>query len=121
MIWWVSYDMENETSIRVTERIHGPQDFSDKKKILKRIIDQIYDLDGEFMNMFLDIITSEKQKGEIIKAIGNANTQFKEENYLMLENLEKRADDLVYELQYQVNNMNLQSMTVTYIESVSQP
>ncbi|MBA4538671.1 hypothetical protein H1Z61_16455 [Bacillus aquiflavi] len=110
--------MDNERSIKVTERIFELQNFDHKKPILNYYVDYFFQVDSQFFTLFHNLIINEQQKGEIVEAMKEESLNFAKENILLLNHLESRVDELVRELESQINEMNLQDMTITYKEHV---
>lgn len=112
--------MDSKT-IRITERVFDLEDYSDVKRSLERIREDLIEREHDFIKNFHNLMIDENQKGKVIDHLGESTLEVASQNLNLLLDLEESIEEVIAELTEEVNNMNRFTMSITYTEDKPTP
>ncbi len=111
--------MKELHSLTVREGILESTSLLHKQKQLQDAIDDIHHIDEQFLNLVRNIIISEDQQGEIVKAMVEETERYTMTNRTLLTALENQSEQAVKSLDRQADDLKVQSLTITYEDTPS--
>lgn len=97
-----------------TKRLLPEEDFSYKKDILKKYVEDIIELDENFYNLVNNIIVSEDQKGKIVDSMKTITFLRKKRDQELTFFLPIKVMGIVGNYNEQVEDMKMQQLMITY-------
>lgn len=70
----------DDKTIRVTERVFDLEDYSDVKKSLERVRENLIEKEHDFIKNFHNLMIDENQKGKIIDHLGESTLEVASQN-----------------------------------------
>ncbi|WP_077305054.1 hypothetical protein [Terribacillus halophilus] len=109
----------SEFSIQESIVLIPEEDFSHKKSVLKRKIDEIQDEDQIFYKLANNVLVGEDQKGKVIDAMKDITTKRSSRDTGINERSLEKIPTIVRNFSNQVADMKTQSATITFKEVAS--
>lgn len=97
-----------------TKSLLPEEDFSYKKDILKKYVEEIIELDEHFYNLVNNIIVSEDQKGKIVDSMKTITFLRKKRDQELTFLLPMKVSGIVGNYNEQVEDMKRQQLLITY-------